>query len=78
LLAWHRSCDPAPEDEGYVIGVEDDLLDWTAHLSEKPWYAATNWTEILRDMSGQVGPLVIEASFLRPPLTDVPPGQGIL
>lgn len=81
--AWHRSCDPAPEDEGYVIGVEDirslgDLLDWTAHLSEKPWYGATNWTGILRDMTGEVGPLVIEGPFLRPPLTDLPPGQGVL
>jgi hypothetical protein len=67
--AWHRSCDPAPDVEGYVIEVEkmrtlSDLFDWCGHLGEKRWVAATSWTDLVRGVKTGNGTLRMEASVL--------------
>lgn len=55
LAPWrvhHRNCDPGPSASGYWFGVESvrtgrALIEWTAHLMEKNWLPATDWSDLL-------------------------------
>lgn len=61
---WHRACDPHPDSGTYWFAVERiatiaDVLEWTAHLSEKQWLASTDWTRLLRGIAnGSDGRLI--------------------
>lgn len=55
-VSWHvhhADCDPDPEAFCYWFTVERArthaaLLDWTAHLMNKRWIDATNWSDFIR------------------------------
>jgi hypothetical protein len=54
--AWHLACDPEPDGGRYFIDVERirtawDVLDWTAHLTQKRWLADTDWFDVVRDIA---------------------------
>ena len=54
--AWHRRCDPEPSSSTYWIGAEriatwPQLVDWTAHLSDKRWFPGTDWYELTRGLA---------------------------
>lgn len=59
---WRIECgDCAPAVGGYAIEIErcmtwPDLVEWTAHLSEKTWIQYTNWFAFIRAVAlGQPG-----------------------
>jgi len=53
----HIDCDPQPGANAYAIPATElrtwaELLDWTAHLMEKPWLGLTDWDGLLRAVVG--------------------------
>ena len=57
----HYTC--TPEGTSVLYGIEvhrirtyRQLVGWTAHLSEKAWLETTNWSDLLRRLSGGQGP----------------------
>lgn len=53
--AWHWDCDPDHDSSAYAIHVERirtprDVIAWTAHLMEKDWLTATDWSELLHNI----------------------------
>jgi len=53
MEAVHRRCNPLPDDPCYWVPVEKirdlaDVLDWVAHLLEKPWFAADEAKALIR------------------------------
>lgn len=54
---WRIECgNCTPADEGYAIEIErcmtwPDLVEWTAHLSEKTWLRYTNWFNFIRSVA---------------------------
>lgn len=55
--AHHNACDPQPHANAYAIAAAEirtwgQLLDWTAHLMEKPWLVDTDWGDLLRGVAG--------------------------
>ncbi|MEV1048743.1 hypothetical protein [Streptomyces sp. NPDC049916] len=74
-VAWradHRRCDPEPEDEYHYripaarLRLRVDLLDWTAHLTEKIWLPHTDWRYLLRET--RTGSARLAVSGPRPPV----------
>lgn len=58
--AHHSVCDPALGASAYSIEVHRlrtwaDLVHWTAHLMEKSWLAATDWSELLAGVANGDG-----------------------
>jgi hypothetical protein len=56
----HGRCDPRPEGDDYWIGTERirtaaDVISWSAHLLEKNWIQDTTWSDVLREVEGQLG-----------------------
>lgn len=49
---YHCSCDPHADEGSYWIAVErirtlPELLSWTAHLMQKRWLKATDWSYLI-------------------------------
>lgn len=63
--AWHRVCDPDADDGFHRYYIEVDQIAtwpkvaaWTAHLLDKSWLPATDWSDLLRRLAnGAEGPL---------------------
>lgn len=58
-LAFHWVCDPEPNGESYWIAVERigtaaEFIDWMGHLSEKRWFAHTDWPSLCHRVAGQL------------------------
>ncbi|MEU5403612.1 hypothetical protein ABZ348_30475 [Streptomyces sp. NPDC005963] len=72
--AWradHRDCDLEREDPFHYripaarLHLRADLLDWTAHLTEKVWLPHTDWRDLLRET--RTGSARLAVSGPRPP-----------
>lgn len=58
-MAWHRECDPDPDSSSYFIEIGRlsntwQIIEWTAHLSEKYWLADTDWQDVLQRIASSV------------------------
>lgn len=50
---YHKTCDPAPENEAYFWDIERsrtvaELMEWWLHLAGKNWFAHTDWEGFIR------------------------------
>lgn len=64
---WHRGCDPDINSDDYFFRIERvrtvaDLLDMTAHLSEKGW--DTNWPDVLRGQAERLRQAAIAVALV--------------
>ncbi|MFJ3787014.1 hypothetical protein [Streptomyces sp. NPDC090093] len=69
--ADHSECDPERDKDSHYripaarLRLRADLLDWSAHLAEKPWLPHTDWRDVMRET--RTGSTRIAISGPRPP-----------
>jgi hypothetical protein len=50
--AWHKRCDRTMDHSCYTVRIEEvrterQLLEWTAQLIGKTWFADTDWEQVI-------------------------------